>query len=341
MLPVVFLSSEFPGLPQGLVEAHGSPFRTILLPPGGTLLERLSKVSHTEKISARAVVSLLTDRLDQATLTTLKEQLPNLALVANYAVGFNNIDVQAAGALGVAVTNTPHVLGDATADLTLLLMLMVSRDVFPRALELREQGSFPGWAPRYGLGVDLAGRTLGLVGFGDIARRVAVRAQALGMQVVALESLRDKAHATSSANASVNETCAVERVSEKEFLARTDVLSLHCPLTPQTRGWLNAERLASLKKGTIVINTSRGEVVDENALANALHSGHIFGAGLDVFCGEPVLSQVLRDAPRLLVLPHLGSATIETRTAMGARVMENLMALLQGQSPLPYQISLS
>jgi glyoxylate reductase len=118
------------------------------------------------------------------------------------------------------------------------------------------------------------------------------------------------------------------------------VLSLHCPLTPQTRSWLNASRIAQLKRGSIVINTARGDVVDEAALASALQSGHLYGAGVDVFCGEPVVSDVLRAAPNLVILPHLGSATVETRTAMGAKVLENVSALLAGQMPLPTQVNL-
>jgi len=335
MLPVVFLSSDFPGIPVGVVEIRGNSFRTVLLPSGNSILERLSVMPEEQLSAARAVVSVLTDKLDHSTLSAMKLKMPHLDLVANYAVGFNNIDVSAARTLDIAVTNTPHVLGDATADLTLLLMLMVARDVFPRAVEMHTQSCFPGWSPRYGLGVDLAGRTLGIVGFGDIGRRVALRARALGMHVIALTSFSELA-----AQAAPTEM-PIERYPEAEFLARTDVLSLHCPLTPATRGWLNADRLGALKQGSMVINTARGEVVDEAALAAALRSGHLFGAGLDVFCGEPKLSEALRGVPRLLVLPHLGSATVETRTAMGARVLENLFALFCGQTPLPSQILVS
>ncbi|MEN9529063.1 MAG: hypothetical protein RI932_936 [Pseudomonadota bacterium] len=340
MSAVVLLSSDFPGIPAGVVQSRGISFTTLLLPLGESLLERINGLPELDHGAVRAVVSVLTDRLDQPALAQLKKRLPNLALVANYAVGFNNIDVSAARALGIAVTNTPHVLGDATADLTLLLMLMVARDVFPRALELHAQGKFPGWSPRYGLGVDLAGRTLGIVGLGDIGRRVAARAQAVGMKVVALQSPKEKS-IDRGGKSQLSDAQSIERLDESEFLERVDVLSLHCPLTPQTRGWLNADRLAALKQGTMVINTARGEVVDEVALATALRSGHLLGAGLDVFCGEPQLSEALRHAPHLVVLPHLGSATLETRTAMGGRVMENLVALFAGQSPLPHQISIS
>jgi glyoxylate reductase len=282
-----------------------------------------------QRLATVGLVTLLTDILDRDALVLLKARLPNLRLIANYAVGFNNIDVQAAKELSLAVTNTPHVLADASADLTLALMLMVARRLCDGANEIQTRGRFSGWSPGYGLGIDLSGRTLGIVGLGDIGRKVAARARAFGMEVVALQSLRGGAVREDS----------VPRLSEAEFLAATDVLSLHCPLTPQTRLWLNAARISRLKSGSLVINTARGDVVDEAALAAALQSGHLYGAGLDVFCGEPVVSDVLRAAPNLVILPHLGSATVETRAAMGAKVMDNIHAMLAGQMPLPTQVN--
>ncbi|MEN9824959.1 MAG: hypothetical protein RI953_704 [Pseudomonadota bacterium] len=328
MSQVVLMSCECPGITPGLQKLGESNVRFVLLSRGQSLPDRVAQCSIEERLATIAIVSLLTDELGREQLSLLKSRLPNLQLVANYAVGFNNIDGLAAKELGIRVTNTPHVLGEATADLTLALMLMVARRIWPSALEIHQQGRFPGWSPHYGLGVDLGGKTLGIVGWGDIGRRVAVRAQAMGMKVVAMESLRPIGQRSDG----------VSRLPEAEFLAAVDVLSLHCPLTSATRSWLNARRLSALKQGTIVVNTARGDVVDEQALADALRSGHLFGAGLDVFCGEPVVSPVLRGVPNLVILPHLGSATVETRSAMGKKVLENITALLSGHSLLPSQV---
>lgn len=330
---LILLSGECPGLQVGRSTHSGVDFELTVLPQGGNLLGRLNSLSSDRKHAVKALVTLLTDKLAQEQLSQLKMTLPQLSLIANYAVGYNNIDVASAQRLGIAVTNTPGVLGDATADLTLTLMLMVARRVWSGALQIYQTGQFPGWSPTYGLGIDLSGKTLGIVGLGDIGLRVARRAEVFGMKVIALESMRQQIHQT--------QISSVERVSEIEFFRRTDVVSLHCPLTPSTQNWLNAERIRALKPGALVINTARGDIVDEQALAEALNSGHLYGAGLDVFCGEPVLSETLRSAKNLLVLPHLGSATVETRAAMGARVLENIRALILGISPLPHQVPIS
>ncbi|NBO38470.1 D-glycerate dehydrogenase [bacterium] len=321
----VLLSSQCPGLSLGTQTLAGKYIEFSLLPSGAHLLERIHACQPEVRQKAVAIVTMLTDSVREAQLIELKKELPQLKLLANYAVGYNNVDIHAAASVGISVCNTPGVLGDATADLALTLLLMVARRVFPGALEIRDTGAFPGWSPNYNLGLDLAGKTLGIVGYGDIGQRFATRASALGMRVVALKSSR-QAHD------------ALPRLAESEFLKSIDVLSLHCPLTPETRGWLNAKRISQLKKNAIVINTSRGDVVDEIALAEALQSGHLFGAGLDVFCGEPVLSGVLRSAPNLVVLPHLGSATLETRAAMGGKVLENITALVRGDVLLPTQV---
>jgi glyoxylate reductase len=329
MQRIVLVSAQCEGIPLGLKAFADTSVEFILLPEAPSLAERISKCIPEQRAATIAVVTLLTDSLSADQLAALKTLLPNLRLIANYAVGYNNIDVAVANDLGFAVSNTPSVLGDATADLTLTLILMVARRIFPSALEIHQHGRFAGWSPHYGLGTDLRGKTLGIVGLGDIGLKVARRAEVFGMKVVALQSHRSGGESNSG----------IVRLAEDEFLSVTDVLSLHCPLTPQTRGWLNAHRLRRLKKGAIVVNTARGDVVDEAALADALRQGHLFGAGLDVFCGEPVVSDVLRNAPNLLILPHLGSATVETRAAMGGRVMENIQALFSGR-PFPTQVNL-
>ncbi|MEY4065149.1 MAG: hypothetical protein RIR26_1357 [Pseudomonadota bacterium] len=334
MIHLVLLSAPCPGLPLGMLQSSETMIELMELPEGETLVERVGTLAPENKDRTTVVVSLLTDELGASQLQQLKKLLPHLKLIANYAVGYNNIDVAAAKALGIKVSNTPGVLGDATADLTIGLLLMVSRGLFTGALEMHYKGQFPGWSPTYGLGVDLKGKTLGIVGWGEIGRRVASRARALGMSISVLKSLRGQ----TSPQMSDLWAEEVERIDEKHFLPTVDVLSLHCPLTPQTRHWLNAERLSMLKQDAIVLNTARGDLVDEEALAASLQSGQLFGAGLDVFSGEPVLSQCLQDAPRLVVLPHLGSATRETRAAMGHCVLANVLACEAGAGYLPSEV---
>jgi|GEM_PF-1700225 len=264
----------------------------------------------------------ITDTLNAGALARLRVLFPCARLLTNFGVGLNHIDLEAARERGFQVTNTPGVLTDATADTALLLLLMVSRRATEAWGVIHKTGRYEGWAPIDArMGVSLAGKTLGIVGLGRIGRAFAERAQALGMKVVALASTRAVPSDSTAAptTASANEVVeSIERLAEGDFLARADVVSLHCPLTAETRGWLCAKRLAALRRGTIVLNTARGEVVEEAALAAALASGHLFGAGLDVFQGEPVLAPALASAPNLTVLPHIGSATWETRRAMGA-----------------------
>lgn len=335
MHKVILLSALCPGLPLGVSEVSGIPYEVLLLPPGKDLLERVNSLPGPAKLETIAIVTLLTDLLESEQIVQLKDQLPKLRLLANYAVGYNNIDIKFAQKAGILVSNTPRVLGDATADLTFTLMLMVARRAWPGALQIHQTGSFPGWTPTYGLGTDLRGKTLGIVGLGDIGLRVSRRAFAFGMKVVALNSLQDKSPTQPPYKC---QEFVIERLSEQDFFQRVDVLSLHCPLTSDSRGWLNDARISSLKHGAIVINTARGDLVDERALADALKREQLFGAGLDVFCGEPVLSEVLRGVPNLVVLPHLGSATVETREAMGTLVLKNIHALISGCISLPTQV---
>lgn len=334
MIHLVLLSAPCPGLPVGMLQSSETMIELMELPEGSSILQRVSALAPENRERTTVVVSLLTDELGAQQLHEMKQLLPQLKLIANYAVGYNNIDVAAAKALGIKVSNTPGVLGDATADLTIGLLLMVARGLWTGALEMHYKGQFPGWSPSYGLGLDLKGKTLGIVGWGDIGRRVASRARALGMHIAVLESLRRQ----SAPQLSDLWAEDVERIDEKHFLPSVDVLSLHCPLTPETRAWLNADRLSMLKQDAIVINTARGDLVDEEALAACLQSGQLFGAGLDVFSGEPVLSQCLQDAPRLVVLPHLGSATRETRAAMGHCVLANVLACEAGAALLPSEV---
>lgn len=243
-------------------------------------------------------------------------------IVANYGVGVERIDLAAAREAGVVVTNTPGVLTECTADLTLGLMLMVLRRLGEGERLVRE-GRWTGWRPVGFLGRRLSGRTLGIVGFGRIGRAVANRARhGFGMQILY--------HSRSRAPRELAQQLGAERVDLDTLLSRSDVVSLHCPVTPETRNLIDARRLALMRSDAVLINTARGTLVDEEALALALRAGRLGGAGLDVFRDEPRVPPSLLGLDRVVLLPHLGSATLETRTAMGMRVVENLRAFFGG-----------
>lgn len=259
-----------------------------------------------------ALVPMPTDRVDAAVLAT-----PGLRVVACHSVGVDHVDLDAARRLGVVVTNTPGVLTEATADLTLALLLAVARRLGEGERLLR-RGDFHGWRPTMLRGLDLRGATLGIVGMGRIGRAVADRARAFGMVVRGCTSTGGEPLST--------------------LLAESDVLSLHCPLTPATRHLLRAETLATMKRGAHVINTARGAVVDEDALADALEAGHLGGAGLDVHAAEPAVHPRLLRREDVVLLPHLGSATWQTRRAMAERAAQNAIAVLAGQ-PAPDRVA--
>lgn len=238
---------------------------------------------------------------------------PRLKVVANCAVGTDNVDLEACRKRGVVVTNTPGVLTEATADLAWLLLLAVTRRLREGEALLRS-GSWSGWKPLELLGTGLAGKTLGVYGMGRIGSAVARRAEAFGMKVLGVVE--------------GDPPEAFERL-----LAESDVVSIHVPLTPATRGRFGASELARMKPGAVLVNTARGPVVDEAALAAALVSGHLGGAGLDVFEKEPEVHPALLPLPNVVLLPHLGSATRETRLAMARTACEEAARVLRGEAP--------
>jgi len=247
-------------------------------------------------------------------------------IVANYGVGYNNIDIAAAKENGVVVTNTPDVLTEDTADLALTLMLTTARRAGEGERELRS-GRWTGWRPTHMLATRVHGKTLGLIGIGRIGRAVARRAHlGFGMRIVYHDPypLSDAEAATLSAD---------RKDSIEAVLRESDFVSLHCPATPETRHLMNASRFAQMRPGAILINTARGDVVNENDLIAALRSGTISGAGLDVFEKEPSVPAALTSMENVVLLPHLGSATTETRIAMGMRAIDNLEAFFGGTAP--------
>ena len=271
-----------------------------LPPPRAELLRRVH--------AATALVPILADRVD----AELLDAAPRLRLVANHAVGFDNIDVAACTARGIWVTNTPDVLTDATADLTLAMILALARRL-REGEQLLRSGSWPGWAPTQLLGLELSGKTLGILGYGRIGRAVARRAEGFGMRVLF--------------------TSRGGGVPFDALLEQSDVLSIHCPLTPQTRGLFDAQRLLQMKRGALLINTARGPIVDEAALAAALAAGHLGGAALDVYQREPSVHPALLGRSDVVLLPHLGSATRETRQRMAEVALAQVELVLRGERP--------
>ena len=272
--------------------------------------------------SADGVLPTVTDAI---TAEVLSAEPLRTRILANFGVGVNHIDLDAARARGIVVTNTPDVLTDDTADLAIALMLMVARRLGEGERELRA-GAWTGWRPTHLVGRTLRGRRLGIIGYGRIGRAVAARArQAFGMRV---RYVRRSTGSPSLADARGDEY-AEPAPSLEALLEESEILSLHCPLTPETHHLMNASRIARLPRGAILINTARGPIVDELALIDALRRGHLFGAGLDVYENEPRVRPELIAMENVALLPHLGSATQETRVAMGMRAVENLVAFFR------------
>jgi len=271
---------------------------------------------------ADVLVPTLTDEIDQSLLAQAGDRLK---LVANYGAGFDHIDVATARQRGVLVTNTPGVLTDDTADMTMALILAVPRRLKEGAAKM-QTGEWEGWSPLGMIGHRVTGKRLGIVGMGRIGQAIARRAKAFGMQIHYHNRKRLHADIEDGLEATYWE-------SLDQMLARTDVISVNCPHTPATYHLLSARRLKLLKPTAYIVNTARGEIVDENALIRMLKAGEIAGAGLDVFENEAAVSPELRDLPNVMLLPHMGSATVEGRMEMGEKVLINIKTFADGHRP--------
>ena len=293
------------GMMVDLVDQDDPPTREVLL----------SRVD-----GCAGLITMLSEKVDEALLDAAG---PGLRVVANFAVGFDNIDLAACTARGVRATNTPGVLTDATADLAWTLILAAARRVV-EGDQLVRAGRWTGWAPMQFLGLPLRGATLGIVGAGRIGTAVGLRAAGFGMEVQYVDA---------QVNGELESRVGARRVELAALLAAADVLSLHVPLTQETRHLIGAEQLASMKRTAVLVNTARGPVVDEAALVAALRDGVIAAAGLDVYEHEPRLTPGLTALPNVVLLPHLGSANTATREKMSQMVAENVIAVLAGREP--------
>jgi glyoxylate reductase len=327
--PVAVTSPVNPANPLVLIDAaiHDEPL--------ALLAEVAAVVRYANDRELDALVSqrgpevvglgtLLSTRVDAALL----ERMPNLRVVANCAVGIDNVDLDAAARRGIVVTNTPDVLTEATADLTWALILAVARRLREGEALVRS-GEWEGWHPRQLLGMELAGSTLAILGLGRIGEAVARRAIGFKMDVV---------YVSRTPRPDLETRLMLRRFPLEQALERADVATVHLPLTDETRHLIGAAELARMRPGAILVNTARGPIVDEAALAEALERGRIAGAGLDVYEDEPRVHPRLLTHPRTVLLPHLGSATDRTRLAMARRVAENLLAVLAGRpAPTPVE----
>lgn len=274
--------------------------------------------------SAAILVPTVTDRIDRAVLS---QSGPELRLIANFGTGVDNIDLETARNRSVIVTNTPGVLTEDTADMTMALILSVPRRLAEGTIFLKERADeWRGWSPTWMLGRRISGKRLGIIGMGRIGQAVARRARAFGLDI----NYHNRRHVSPEIEAELG---ARYWESLDQMLANVDIVSVNCPHTPATYHLLSARRLKLLKPTAYIVNTARGEVIDENALARMIDSGEIAGAGLDVFEHEPAINSRLLKDDRVVVLPHMSSATIEGRIDMGEKVIVNVKTFLDGHAP--------
>jgi len=313
-VPLVFVSGALLG---GVVERLRESF-DVVQDDEGVASEAFARAAG----DVEAVLSLVTDRIDGALLA----RAPRLRIVANVAVGYDNVDVAACAARGIHVTNTPDVLTEATADVAFGLLLAAARRI-AEGDRLVRNGGFERWSPTFMLGAAVHGATLGIVGMGRIGRAVARRARGFGMHVLYTQRSRLPEPLERALG------CTYV-ASLDELLAWADAVSIHCPLNADTRHLFDAERLGRMKRGAVLVNTARGPIVDEAALAHALEHGPLFAAGLDVYEDEPRVHPALLARENVVLAPHVGSAEPATRAAMARVAAENVLRVLAGEAPL-------
>ena len=304
-------------IPQQVIDELGETCNVEVSPEN----RALTKTELMEKVRGRdAVMTQAVDKIDDDVLAAAG---PQCKIFANYAVGYNNFDLAAAAKRGVMMTNTPDVVTDATVEMTWALLFATARRIVESDRYVRD-GKFKGLDPMLLLGTELNGKTLGVIGAGRIGRKFAMKAKAFDMKVI---------YSDVAPNSEFEAATGAEYLSRDELLARADFVSLHVPLLPETHHMMSAREFGLMKRSAFLINASRGPVVKEDDLVEALKSGKISGAGLDVFENEPATAPGLVDLPNVTLMPHLGTATIETRLGMGRVAMKNILAALRGETP--------
>ena len=317
-MALIYVTRKIPGTGTEMLKEAG---HEVDVNPDDRVLAKDELISALKEKPYDAVLCLLTDTIDAEVF----DAAPEARIFANYAVGYNNIDIEEAKRRGVVVTNTPGVLTDTVAEHAIALLCAVARRI-PEADNFTRAGKYDGWAPELFLGADLKGKTLGILGAGRIGTRVAeIARKGFEMNVVYYDIKKNK-YIERSANAHFRET-------PEEVLKEADFVSVHVPLLDSTRHLINKERLAMMKKTAYLVNTSRGPVVDEPALVDALKEGVIKGAALDVFENEPALADGLAELPNVILTPHIASATEETRGKMSEMAARNIIAVLSGGEP--------
>jgi len=311
----VFITRELPEIAFELLRKSKITFDYYKkdLPISRKLL--LQKIKNCE-----ALISLLTEKIDKEVI----DQMPSCKIIANYAVGYNNIDITYAKKKNIIVTNTPDVLTESTADLTIALLLACARRLIEGESLLRK-GNFKGWKPKLLLGTELKDKTFGILGAGRIGSAAARRAKAFGTKIIYVDTKK---------NSKLEKETGAHKVSLQHLLKNSDILSVHLSLNIKTHHYLNYERLIQLKRNSILINTTRGEIIDEKSLIRILKQNRLMAVGLDVFENEPNLNPELLNFPNVLVLPHLGSATREARDGMAELAARNVINVLKGKPPL-------
>ena len=311
----VFLTRELPRLAFELLKRNKIPFdyyKDDKPIPRSILLKKVKDCT--------ALIPLLTEKVDKE----LIDSMPKCKIIANYAVGYNNIDLQYAKLKNIVVTNTPDVLTDSTADLTMALALACARRLSEGERMIHE-GKYKGWKPNLLLGTELKGKTFGIIGAGRIGTAVARRAAGFGVKILYSDELKNK---------ELEKQSGVKKVAAETLLKKSDFVSIHLPLNKNTNKYLNGERLALLKSDAILINTSRGEIIDEKELIKIIKSGKVKAVGLDVFENEPFVNKELLKFKNVIILPHLGSATTEARSAMAELAVKNVINVLKGKKAL-------
>lgn len=310
--PVVFITRPIPQAGIDLIKKHA----TVILRKTDSIISRKELLAGVKK--ADIIVPILTDAIDAEVM----KAAPNLKLIANYGAGYNNVDVAAATAHNIRVTNTPDVLTDTTAELTVALILAVARRLVETDKIMRA-GGYPGWGPMMFMGHGISGKTLGVIGMGRIGSRVAeILHHGFGMRILYYTKHKER---------NVEKTLGARKVSLQTLLKKSDVVTLHVPLLPTTRHLISTAELKRMKDSAILVNTARGPVVDEAALVNALKNNVIGGAGLDVYEQEPKMAKGLVNLQNAVLLPHIGSATVGTRTAMAMLAATNVVAYIKGR----------